>query len=146
VGWPNRGTLVITEEEPMFWMLVACGGQANQCEKADKYVHWVDEDGTTEAMRDIEETDYEPSDCGSAPDPHYEPSDELEAACGKWWDAFETLDTCSNECELEETETWLECDGACRQAATEDHGAHTDTTAWALCSQDCPDQPTWECE
>jgi len=39
----------------MFWVLVmACGGQGNECEQASHYLGWMDEDGTTAASRDLE--------------------------------------------------------------------------------------------
>jgi hypothetical protein len=121
----------------MLWVLmVACGGQANECQKADEYLRWVDEDGLTEADRDLEGTGYATSDCGD------EAADEPE--CERFVEMNEVLDTCSSECERLETDAWKECDVACREAAED--GPHTDEAAWFLCSQDCPDQPTWTCD
>lgn len=105
------------------WLLmVACGGQSNECDKASRYLGWMDEDGTTEASRD----------CEDEPD------------CDSKVEAQATLETCIDECDWNESDAYQACDDDCRDAAQIDV-VHFDGDGYQLCRQDCDDQPTWEC-
>lgn len=119
----------------MLWMVVvACGGQAHECEKANKYLGWMDEDGTTAAGRDLEASGT--SDCTY---------DDERDECARWVEAHETLETCLAECEWNESHAYTECNDGCREEASVD-AVHFDSDGYQWCIQECDDQPTWECE
>lgn len=127
----------------MLWMLLACG-QANECDKAGAYLNVVDGDGNTEADLDLEHenkvhgTSYEASDCSNA-----DSTAEWKAVCGQYADAYDTYQTCVDECTLSTSDAYTACHDGCLDA---DYPSESMSADLQACWQTCPDQPTWTCD